>query len=128
MTSKPTSKQTGDPAGKEADRMTMPGEPPTDDDLRQDAELTRQELAQTVSALGEKADVKARAQRLAHEKTEELREKGDELVGKLPEPVATRVRPVVDGAARRPYLPLAGLIALLVALRVWLKHRGNVRK
>lgn len=117
-----TSKETGE----NADRMTMPGEPPTDEDLRQEAELTRQELARTVSALGEKADVKARAQRVAHEKTEELREKGDELVAKLPEPVATRVRPVVDGAARRPYVPLAALIALLVVLRVWLKRRGTV--
>ena len=122
-----TSKQTGKPTSTEAERMTMPGEPPTDEDLRQEAELTRQELAQTVSALGDKADVKARAQRMAHEKTEELREKGDELVAKLPEPVATRVRPVVDGAARRPYIPLAGLIALLVALRVWLKHRSGVK-
>ena len=105
------------------DRMTMPGEAPTDEDLRQDAELTRQELAETVGALGEKADVKARVQRAAHEKTEALREKGDELVDKLPEPVATRARPVVDGAARRPYIPLAGLVALLVVLRVWLKRR-----
>lgn len=123
MTSKGTSKET---TGK-ADRMTMPGEAPTDDDLRKEAELTRQELAETVSALGDKADVKARAQRVAHEKTEELRVKGDELVGKLPEPVATRVRPVVDGAARRPYIPLAGLIALLVALRMLLKRRNSVK-
>lgn len=123
MTSKGTSKETTE----KADRMTMPGEAPTDDDLRKEAELTRQELAETVSALGDKADVKARAQRVAHEKTEELRVKGDELVGKLPEPVASRVRPVVDGAARRPYIPLAGLIALLVALRMVLKRRNSVK-
>ncbi len=108
---------------KDPDRMTMPGDTPTDEDLRHEAELTRQELAETVSALGEKADVKARAQRVAHEKTEELRAKGDELVGKLPEPVATRVRPVVDGATRRPVIPLAGLLALLIVLRIWLKRR-----
>ncbi|GAB1513252.1 DUF3618 domain-containing protein [Actinophytocola sp. KF-1] len=108
---------------KDTDRMTMPGAAPTDEDLRHEAELTRQELAQTVSALGEKADVKARAQRVAHEKAEELREKGDELVGRLPEPVATKVRPVVDGATRRPMIPLAGLLALLIALRILLKRR-----
>lgn len=112
-------------SAKENGRMTMPGDAPTDEDLRQDAELTRQELAETVSALGEKADVKARAQRVAHEKAGELREKSDELVGRLPEPVATRVRPVVDGAARRPVIPLAGLLALLVALRIWLKRRNR---
>jgi hypothetical protein len=110
---------------KDNGRMTMPGEAPTDEDLRHDAELTRQELAETVSALGDKADVKARAQRVAHEKHEELQAKGDELVDKLPDPVATKVRPVVDGATRRPYIPLAGLLALLVALRIWLKRRNG---
>jgi len=108
---------------KDNGRMTMPGEAPTDEDLHQDAELTREELAQTVTALGEKADVKARAQRVAHEKAGELREKGDELVGKLPEPVATRVRTVADGAARRPVVPLAGLLALVIVLRILLKRR-----
>lgn len=108
---------------KDNGRTTMPGEPPTDEDLRHEADLTRQELAETVSALGEKADVKARAQRVAHEKHVELQAKGDELVDKLPDQVATKVRPVVDGATRRPYVPLAGLVALLVVLRIWLKRR-----
>jgi hypothetical protein len=121
---------------QEHDRLTMPGQEPTDDDLRQDAELTRQELADTVAALGEKADVKGRVQKAAHEKAEELREKGDELtvklqergdefVGKLPEPVATKVRPVVTKATRKPGIPLAGLLAFLVVLRLWLKRRNR---
>jgi Protein of unknown function (DUF3618) len=107
------------------DRLTMPGQPPTDEDLRHDAELTRQELAQTVAALGEKANVKARVQEAAHEKAEALRERGDELVERLPAPVAVRVRPVVDGATRRPMIPLAGLLALFLVLRFWLKHRST---
>lgn len=106
------------------DRLTMPGHAPTDEDLRHDAELTRQELAETVAALGEKANVKARVQVAAHEKAEALRERGDELVERLPEPVATRVRPVVDGVTRRPMIPLAGLLALILVLRFWLKHRS----
>lgn len=106
------------------DRLTMPGQGPTDEDLRRDAELTRQELAETVAALGEKADVKARVQRVAHEKAEELRERGDELVERLPEPVATRVRPVVTGATRKPMVPLATLIAFVLVLRFWLKRRA----
>lgn len=108
---------------KDNGRMTMPGDAPTDEDLRHDAELTRQELAETVSALGEKADVKARAQRVAHEKHVELQAKGDELVDRLPDPVATKVRPVVDGATRRPLVPLASIVALLVVLRILLKRR-----
>lgn len=107
----------------ERDRLTMPGEPATDEDLRHDAELTRQELADTVAALSAKADVKGRVQHAAHEKAEALRERSDELVDKLPDPVATKVRPVVAGAVRRPLIPLAGLLALLLALRFWLKRR-----
>ena len=106
------------------ERLTMPGQPQTDEDLRQDAELTRQELAQTVAALGEKADVKARVQRAAHEKAEVLRERGDELVEKLPEPMATRVRPVVTSATQRPMIPLASLIAFVLVLRFLLKRRS----
>lgn len=119
---------------QEHDRLTMPGQEPTDDDLRQDAELTRQELADTVAALGEKADVKGRVQKVAHEKADELRERGDELteklrergdefVAKLPEPVAERVRPVVTSATRKPGIPIAGLLAFLFVLRLWLKRR-----
>jgi hypothetical protein len=107
------------------DRLTMPGQAPTDEDLRHDAELTRQEMAVTVAALSEKADVKARVQHAAHEKAEALRERGDELVGRLPDPVATRVRPVVQGATRRPMIPLASLLALILALRFWLRRRGR---
>jgi len=125
------------------DRMTMPGQGPTDEDLRQDAELTRQELAQTMAALGDKVDVKARAhdkadelrerahdkadelRERAHEKAEVLRERGDELVAKLPDPVATRVRPVVSGATRKPLIPLASVVAFILALRFWLKRRGR---
>ena len=119
---------------QEHDRLTMPGQAPTDDDLRQDAELTRQELADTVAALGAKADVKGRVQKVAHEKAEELRERsdeltdklrerGDDLLDKLPYPVAEKVRPVVTGATRRPGIPLAGLLAFLIVLRIWLKRR-----
>lgn len=116
MTHKPTSKQ-------EKDRLAMPGTEPTDEDLRHDAELTRQELAETVVALSHKADVKGRVQDAAHKHAEALRERGDELVDKLPDPVATKVRPVVDTATRKPMIPIAGLVALLLVLRMWLNRR-----
>jgi len=127
----------------ERDRMTMPGAAPTNEDLRLDAELTRQELAETVAALGDKVDVKARAQHKteelkarAHEKTEEvkavaarktveLQEKSDEMVAKLPPPVAEKVRPAVDVATRNPAVTAgaaAGIIALLIVLLRILKR------
>lgn len=104
---------------EERDRTTMPGQGPTDEDLRHDAELTRQELAETVAALGDKVNVRARA----HEKAEALRERGDELVEKLPDPVAERVRPVVSTATRRPMIPLVVLLALVLLVRRLRKHR-----
>jgi uncharacterized protein DUF3618 len=99
------------------ERLTMPGEGPTDEDLRQDAELTRQELAQTVAALAEKADIKARV----HDKADELRERGDELAEKLPEPV----RPVVTTATRKPWIPVAALLASVLVLRRLRKRRKS---
>jgi hypothetical protein len=32
---------------------------------------------------------------------------------------------VVDGATRRPLIPIAALLAILVALRIWLKRRNG---
>jgi hypothetical protein len=84
-----------------ADRMRLPGEEPTDDDLRVDAELTRQELAGTVAALSDKADVKSRMRRAAKE----------------------RVEAVQTTMSRRPAIPLGGLAVLLATLLVWLKLR-----
>jgi preprotein translocase subunit SecF len=118
------------------DRLTMPGQAPTDEDLRLDAELTRQELAQTVSALGQKADVKARVRETAHEKAEQLREvanekteqlrvRGDELVEKLPDPVAEKVRPVVTSATRKPMVSLAVLLAFILVLRRIRRRRAS---
>jgi hypothetical protein len=107
----------------QADRMRMPGEEPTDDDLRVDAELTRQELAETVAALSDKADVKTRVQRATKERVEAVQAGGTQLVSKLPDPVAEKIQPVWTSVSRRPAIPLGGLAALLATLLVWLKIR-----
>jgi len=97
----------------------MPGSEPTDEDLRTDAELTRQELGETVAALGAKMDVKTRVQEAAKEKADTVRAGGTELVNKLPDPVAQKVRPAWEGMSRRPAIPAGGLVALVVALLIW---------
>jgi Protein of unknown function (DUF3618) len=112
---------------KQHEQATTPGDGPTDEDLRHEAEHTRQELAETVAALGEKTDVKNRIRKTAHDKAETLRVRGDELVDRLPEQVATRVRPVVTGATRRPMIPLAGVLGLLLVMLFWLKRRSGSR-
>jgi len=110
---------------KEQDRMTMPGGEPTEEDLRTDAELTRQELGETVAALGAKMDVKTRVQDTAKEKAAAVHAGGTELVNKLPDPVADKVRPAWDGMARRPAIPVGGLAAIVAALLIWLKIRSR---
>ncbi|OLF14644.1 DUF3618 domain-containing protein [Actinophytocola xanthii] len=109
---------------RQQDRMAMPGGEPTDEDLRLDVELTRQELAETVAALTEKADVKGRVQSAAHRKAEAIQTKGEELVGKLPEPVATRVAPAWRTMSTRPAIPLAVLAALIALLTAWSRRRS----
>lgn len=108
-----------------SDRMQMPGGEPTDEDLRTDAELTRQELAETVSALGDKLDVKSRARTAAKQRAEAIQSGGAELVDKLPDPVAAKVQPVWQTVSHRPMIPLGGLAVLLTALIVWLKIRSR---
>lgn len=44
----------------DTESKTMPGSEPTSEDLRHDVELTRDELADTASALAAKLDVKSR--------------------------------------------------------------------
>lgn len=110
---------------KHQDRMTMPGAEPTDEDLRHDAELTRRELAETVAALSDKTDVKARVKATAHRQAEAIQHRGDELVDKLPDPVATKVAPAWRTVSHRPAVPLAGLAALIAVLMTWLKLRNR---
>jgi len=108
---------------EEADRMRLPGGEPTDEDLRTDAELTRQELAGTITALGAKMDVKTRVRAAARQRAEAIQAGGAELVHRLPDPVAAKVEPVWTTVSHRPAIPLGGLVALLVTLLVWLKIR-----
>ncbi len=108
-----------------SERLRMPGEEPTDADLRTDVELTRRELAGTVAALSAKADVRTRMREAARQRAEAVRAGGAELVDRLPDPVARRVRPVWAAAADHPAVPLGGLAVLAAGLTVWLRVRGR---
>jgi Protein of unknown function (DUF3618) len=107
------------------ERMTMPGQPPTDEDLRHDAELTRKELAQTVSALGEKADVKSRMRATAQQRAAALQAKGTELMGKLPDPVTSKLLQMWRLLTLRPAALLAGMGAFLSLLMFWRRIRRH---
>ncbi|HEY7597137.1 MAG TPA: DUF3618 domain-containing protein [Actinophytocola sp.] len=110
---------------EEQDRLRMPGEEPTDADLRTDAELTRQELAETVAALGDRTHVKDRVQAATRQRMEQVEAAGTGLVGKLPDPVAQKLLPVWVIMIRRPAIPLGGIAAAITALMVWSKVRNR---
>ena len=88
------------------ERLTLPGNGLTDEDLRHEVELTRQELGSTVARLLYKVDVPARTRDAVHTKLNQANE--------------------AAGRARQHPLALGGglLAALgaLVALWVWLRR------
>lgn len=79
------------------EEKTMPGSAPTVADLRHDVELTREELADTVSALAGKLDVKSRTNETMRRQV-----------------AAAQRHPAVVGAST---LGLLGLIATLIAVK-----------
>jgi hypothetical protein len=54
-------------------RYTLPGNQPTDEDLRMEVELTRKELGGTLASLMYKVDVPARTREVVHAKLDEAR-------------------------------------------------------
>jgi len=66
------------------DERTEPAQQPPEDpaQLREDIERTRQDLGDTVAALAEKTDVKARAREKVSEVKQNVNEKRTELMGK----------------------------------------------
>jgi hypothetical protein len=82
----------------ERDRYALPAEAPTDEDLRHEAELTRQELGETLAGLLSVMDVKAQA-------AAKLRQIGHTV----------RTHPIV----------LSGLLTGLAALAVLWARRGH---
>ena len=55
---------------RRADRCTLPGDGPTDEDLEHELELTRRELGGTVTELAHRLDVKSRVEAAARHKAD----------------------------------------------------------
>jgi hypothetical protein len=87
------------------ERYTLPGDGLTDEDLRHEVELTRQELGSTVARLLYKVDVPARTRDAMHTKLSQAKDTAS----------SARRHPVALGGL------LAGLSAL-VALWIWIRR------
>jgi t-SNARE complex subunit (syntaxin) len=107
------------------------------DEIRQVIEHTREDLADTIEALGQKADVKARIGGKAQATTEKVIDKAEEVVDKVQETVPDQVAPGVsavtstlreagrraaDPKNRMPIIVGVAVIAVVVVVR---RHLGR---
>ncbi|SDY43803.1 Protein of unknown function [Amycolatopsis xylanica] len=85
--------------------------PKNAEEAKLDREVTRQELTETLEALGDKLDVKTRVK-------ESVDEKLDQATAKLPEPAASKVREGAEVVRRNKIPVLAGFVGLLIVLKI----------
>ncbi|MFD8494535.1 DUF3618 domain-containing protein [Amycolatopsis sp. NPDC059657] len=85
--------------------------PKNAEEAKLDREVTRQELTETLEALGTKLDVKTRVK-------ESVDEKLDEATAKLPEPAASKVRAGAEVVRRNKIPVLAGFAGLLIVIKI----------
>jgi pyridoxal biosynthesis lyase PdxS len=98
----------------EQDRYTLPGSPPTDEDLRHEAELTRAEIGETVAALRHRADVKARLREAAQHRMALLHDAMSATTDRAHRVAGTvRAHPVLAAGG------VATIAAALVMLTIW---------
>jgi len=100
------------------EQRTAPSQQPPEDpaQLRADIERTRQDLGDTVAALAEKTDVKARAKEKVSEVRQNVTEKRTELMGKAressPDGASSAAVQVRTKAQENP-IPTAALAAFV---------------
>ena len=113
-----------------ADRAGGEPEPNEPEQIRAEIEGTREELGETVEALATKADVKSQAKARVDERKQALRQKQQELKGKVsdvprrarevkPQDAKRAASQVADQARGRPGPAIAAALVLaLVLLRL----------
>ncbi|GGP71728.1 DUF3618 domain-containing protein [Saccharothrix coeruleofusca] len=98
----------------------LPDDP---DVLRADIELTRQELGDTVEALVHKVDVPARVKENAHERVEQVKQRGQQVKEKATAVAGQAAGALPPPVRRHPAALVAGVVALLLVL--WQLTRGR---
>lgn len=94
--------------------------PKNAEEARLDRDTTRAELTETLEALGDKLDVKARVK-------ESVDEKLDQATAKVAEvttvPTAVKFRRSAEAVRSNPLPVFAGVLALVVTIRLILRRR-----
>ncbi|HJQ48407.1 MAG TPA: DUF3618 domain-containing protein [Amycolatopsis sp.] len=95
--------------------------PKRTDDVRLDRDATREELAETITALGDKFDVKTRVQKTVGEKLDQVETKVADVAGPRN---AARVRHGAEVVRGNPVPVFAGLLVLMVVIRLLVRRRS----
>ncbi|HKN52125.1 MAG TPA: DUF3618 domain-containing protein [Amycolatopsis sp.] len=100
----------------------MSGFPKDAEEARIDRDTTREELAETLEALGHKLDVKARVKHSVDEKLDVATAKVADVVS---EPAARTFRTGADAVRSNPIPVFAALLALLITIRLIMRRRSS---
>lgn len=96
--------------------------PHTDQDVRVDRDVTRQELGETVEALAHKFDVRSRVKEGVDEKLDQAQTKIADMVS---QPAADRLRQGADAVRANPLPVFVGVVAFFLGVKVALRLRDR---
>jgi hypothetical protein len=99
-----------------------PGFPKDAEEARIDRDVTREELAETLDALGKKLDVKTRVSESVDEKLDQATAT---VAGKLSDPAAERFRKGAEAVRGNPLPAFAGILGIVILLRLILRRRNS---
>ncbi|ONF69950.1 DUF3618 domain-containing protein [Amycolatopsis keratiniphila] len=95
--------------------------PKNAEEARADRDVTREELTETLDALGKKMDVKARVNDNLDAKVDQA---SAAISDKVSEPAAEKFRQGTEIVRANPVPIFAGVLALLVTIRLILRKRS----
>ncbi|OLZ58302.1 DUF3618 domain-containing protein [Amycolatopsis keratiniphila] len=95
--------------------------PKNAEEARADRDVTREELTETLDALGKKLDVKTRVNDNLDAKVDQASAK---ISDKVSEPAAEKFRQGTEIVRANPVPIFAGVLALLVTIRLILRKRS----
>jgi Fe-S cluster assembly scaffold protein SufB len=96
--------------------------PKNAEEARLDRDTTREELTETLEALGHKLDVKARVSDGIDEKLDQATAKVADVTN---EPTAVRFRQGADAVRAHPLPVFAGVLGLVILIRLILRRRNS---